>query len=815
MAPSSKPTARDEGKQELKEKQGGQPPPGHRSGKRNTKIKSVRNSQLKVIHSNTKKGILIEFLLFHFLLVFLVLVFFALHLSNVYWHPPSPSSNVLSALQFVAKAHEALIVTTISTILLDHIRYRLFASTSPGIPLGLVTAPFRLSSAAPTYLASSEFFSTLREWRRLMARDVVTAVLIVYLFIIVLLASPSAAITILPNLSTLPYPESFQTIQSETRGREGVYLDFYKACHFADLYPTLLNASFLEGGNCPTAQPGCPINAIPEVLKQFYEVFLTNLVDFGTSYNFTVRAEQTIRSRLLESSKSFGLNDGGPDSAAEKYYVEVAYATTSPRSLSVNMGLLTELVGRWLRSNGRNWPVRITSTAGDSTGTSLWKQPFVTTHCSHRDSPLEFSKCNGTITDATRFGFPASDNSTISVTVAADTLPCPALNASSAIIIPRTSLSSSPAIEISSALAFETSNNATTLCIISAQWLEAAETFKKPLQPGNVPDFALAEPNLDLHYHGGDSNSSIGSAGSGITGGRGGGGGGQVLTLTQDWLEAFDQCQQPSSPGYFANLTTICGASGGARPNPDAACLAAGLSTGVAEGLSQAMDAHATYYLGSTDDEDRAGRHPGKRTLYRLRSNADLANLEPFVEVDTGTTSDGNSGAAAVRLLLPKYTQMQFAITHDVYAYTFSSGRGAAGGGGGGGGGNVTVYLAFTVLFLYVATAAAHVLLLLVGRTWTSTAWSSPGELLVFAMRGVGDGSAGMGMGMGMGWTLRAVVDEVDPGECEGGSSGPGAVCAGFVVRRDRSRRKKKRASRKQDQPTKMKRLYTYAYCYF
>ncbi|KAK0624943.1 hypothetical protein B0T17DRAFT_256973 [Bombardia bombarda] len=51
------------------------------------------------------------------------------------WPAPSPNLNELAALQFAAKIHEALVILSLSNILLHRIRYLLMSPV--GVPLGL------------------------------------------------------------------------------------------------------------------------------------------------------------------------------------------------------------------------------------------------------------------------------------------------------------------------------------------------------------------------------------------------------------------------------------------------------------------------------------------------------------------------------------------------------------------------------------------------------------------------------------------------------------------------------------------------------
>ena len=128
---------------------------------------------------------------------------------NVYWDDlGSPHQNViLQAWQFAAKGHEILIVASLSAIILHKIRYDLCASD--GVPLGLVTAGYRLDSIA--YLWGPEF------WGGIISRPISGHVsqwpplwfMIGAAVFLSAVAGPSSAIAMIPRLSWWDVPEHF------------------------------------------------------------------------------------------------------------------------------------------------------------------------------------------------------------------------------------------------------------------------------------------------------------------------------------------------------------------------------------------------------------------------------------------------------------------------------------------------------------------------------------------------------------------------------------------------------------------------------
>jgi hypothetical protein len=117
------------------------------------------HEQPKTVYSHKRRQILREVIMVHFMPVAINFTLLGMYLRRVSWTPPWPTTNVLNALQFAAKMHETLMITSLVTVLLHHIRYRLLSLGQRGLPLGLITSPFRLLDI--TYLWSREFLATV------------------------------------------------------------------------------------------------------------------------------------------------------------------------------------------------------------------------------------------------------------------------------------------------------------------------------------------------------------------------------------------------------------------------------------------------------------------------------------------------------------------------------------------------------------------------------------------------------------------------------------------------------------------------------
>ncbi|KAI4276554.1 MAG: hypothetical protein L6R38_005641 [Xanthoria sp. 2 TBL-2021] len=147
---------------------------------------------------------------------------------SVYWKDAGYEyqNPILQALQYLAKLHELLMGASLAQVTLHRIHRGL--CTSDGLPLGLVTAAYQLSSI--TYLITPEF----RKSRRLPPgiKSILSRVsllgLIVVVFLLTLVTGPSSAVAMIPRLDwwdhTNAYPE----------GSERAFMR-YRA---SDLWPT-------------------------------------------------------------------------------------------------------------------------------------------------------------------------------------------------------------------------------------------------------------------------------------------------------------------------------------------------------------------------------------------------------------------------------------------------------------------------------------------------------------------------------------------------------------------------------------------------
>ncbi|KAG8532966.1 uncharacterized protein KY384_001748 [Bacidia gigantensis] len=140
----------------------------------------------------------------HILLLTPVLVSFSiLQLSwrEAYWRNPSAGGipEILGVLQVAAKAHELLIIYSLSQVLIYHIRAQL--SSTNGLPFGLFTTGFAATLGQPPYSPGFWWCCFSVVWRRRIRwRHLAFAGLVLLVTLVCLTAGPASAIVLIPQL---------------------------------------------------------------------------------------------------------------------------------------------------------------------------------------------------------------------------------------------------------------------------------------------------------------------------------------------------------------------------------------------------------------------------------------------------------------------------------------------------------------------------------------------------------------------------------------------------------------------------------------
>ncbi len=623
------------------------------------------HEQPKILYSQKRWRVLWEFAVWHFLPMAITLSEFGLYITGVYWDPPGPGTTILNTLQVAAQAHAALIVTSLSLVLLHHTRYRLLRGdgSALGVRLGLLTSSYQLTS--PSYLFTEQFSSA---FPALSPKDVATLSMHVFLFVLAAASGPSAAIVMLPKLEWWPAPRLVQ------RG--------YIAAPFTALYPGEISSSF-SPVNCTIyttdgANPRgylCPYDGLRIILSSLTGPD-TTFVDHLTmgflenmgfvDNNLTLALHETNRTRNIHTTWL-----GWQDFQVKPLLINrgAAYATTPMDAVN---RAAADGISMWLSGPSPRW----FASANDATGPHTWKQPVVAAQCVGGEGQPQ---------SRSSFQFPYPPETlgrgdTVQVSVDPDS-PASHLGSSGAAFLDLDALNITPQMRMSAAFATSSyaNDSLTTLCLASARWVDADVWVASPQ---TAADFAIWQP-LVLDPEVGNNS--------------GGGGDTQldIIKLDLQWLRSLDRSLDSSSNvTYFTNISRDCG--------DRSDCMAIGLAVGIAEALSR-----VTHHFGYVIvDEDYWSNY----TLYQANTSRE----------EWGGTRSGPFNQAQLAQITANYTHITFDATQNVYGYGFK---------------NATVYIAFAVLFLHVATVLAHLLIVLLGRRWSSSAWRTLGELLVLALQ--------------------------------------------------------------------------------
>ncbi|KAF2094581.1 hypothetical protein NA57DRAFT_80382 [Rhizodiscina lignyota] len=182
-----------------------------------------RGEPPKVIYTTRRQSLnLLWSILVHIPPLFITIIILALNYKNVYWSDLGAAGQnlVLDSLQYAAKAHELMMTLSLGTIVLHRVQVSLLSNG--GVPLGLVTAPYRLTDVY--YLFSREFWagatttrSTSQDSRHRFRvyRWTFLGILIAVNVILAALVGPSSAVLMIPQLDWWDLKDPFHR-DSET-----------------------------------------------------------------------------------------------------------------------------------------------------------------------------------------------------------------------------------------------------------------------------------------------------------------------------------------------------------------------------------------------------------------------------------------------------------------------------------------------------------------------------------------------------------------------------------------------------------------------
>ncbi|KAL9611914.1 MAG: hypothetical protein Q9167_003467 [Letrouitia subvulpina] len=217
-------------------------------------------------------------------------------------------NSILSAFQFVAKIHEAIVSASLLAIVFYHLRYELCASS--GLPLSYLAAPFQLSTLQP--ILERSFWSALtvkNEIRRMYW----FGISILIATILSALVGPSSAILLLPQLKWWAVKHPF----SGTSGFS------YLNGSYDNMWPEHVNLSLVPDycsdkiwdhppENCPHASVVQISRWSQDYLSQFAPPNITatteaNMLRYVSSSSYNDTAEYAVASTSMNHlARDFG-----------------------------------------------------------------------------------------------------------------------------------------------------------------------------------------------------------------------------------------------------------------------------------------------------------------------------------------------------------------------------------------------------------------------------------------------------------------------------------------------------------------------------
>lgn len=249
----------------------------------------------------SRKVALKECILAHVLPVSVTIGVLQLSFCSVYWADPTAYysfNEILNSLQYAAKALEILIVFSISRIVLHRTRYLMAKKT---LPLGCMAVGYE-----PTLLnlLRPEFWSSLRprsrggksEWFEEILPSISLLVVCVFLSLV---AGPSSAVAILPNLDWWSV-EPFQNIRVSTwvLGQDDL-----------PLWPTHLTKELITDPRCYETGAN-QVYSCPSQAWQTIQYWTEDVKWRRTAPNLTIQVQSFNTQRYLTSSSDVPFKSG-------------------------------------------------------------------------------------------------------------------------------------------------------------------------------------------------------------------------------------------------------------------------------------------------------------------------------------------------------------------------------------------------------------------------------------------------------------------------------------------------------------------------
>lgn len=487
-----------------------------------------------------------------------------------------------------------------------------------------------------------------------------------------------------------------------------------------------------------------------------------------TSYNITVQAndDATLPARILHVSSPFWpvCNVLSSNRARDDQSFEVGVDATTPTDtiLYLTQSIIEYYLEYWAFTvpgsytsdyftYKGDWPVKFTPYPGQvldpSKTPTSWQQPYVSSFCSQTELSAEVLGPISLTFDQSGCG-PA-----YTVNLDAGYL-FRQLNDTGMGFLDTANLNFTPNFNPSAVFAFS-SQSYTSLCLIRATWIDLIISGSSSISEYSPDKVSWSWNDSDNGYLASMNGPSFPPV-SWFTSSNDT----ESIHLDLEWLTVLDRgtgSYHTNNYSFSSKVKEVClgtsalDSDGPHQPDqdPDPLCMASGLSSGIAEGLSKIPYTFDIYGLVSTDNT------PNGQSANSLTMSPWTYILGGKVMADEGWEIFGNwtLSSTAPTQDFSNSTRFDFNITQRLYGYGFR---------------DVTITLAFVVLFLYVVTVFIHILFVVFGTQWSSRAWKNPGEMLTLALRSpVPDmilDNTGGGVEKSETWRARASVRELQDG---------------------------------------------------
>lgn len=311
-----------------------------------------------------------HFALFHLPAVAVTVTLLCLYALKFHWPHGHPTAEELAALQFAAKGHEALILISLTDVLLYRICYGLLNS-NVGVPLGFISSPFYLGSPIQ-YLFSPELWSAIRHSIKRGLFQKTTGPVIVIIALLCIGASPFSAVAMIPRetwrrLPKVDIGDSLETVHYVDQRLYGLELDSQHVPNPAELTPD---------SNCTHATCAPDRRQLQNLFNVMYPVHYD---DIGPQAEYSLQNVTYTYYDEWSTSRTLSLSSITPKQRDPyQVYSDMAVATC-PMAFLVTYfesGDATKEVS----PESPTWLVK-TKQMAVTGATGKWKQPLVFVNC--------------------------------------------------------------------------------------------------------------------------------------------------------------------------------------------------------------------------------------------------------------------------------------------------------------------------------------------------------------------------------------------------------------------------------------------------